>query len=45
MFLCTDHHRHLDLKETSLDIKISFVHDIHVICAELFLGTPFVKLR
>jgi hypothetical protein len=44
MFLCPDTRWHLDLKGTGLEIKISFVHDIHMICAGLFLGTPFVKL-
>lgn len=32
------------MKETSSEITSSFVRDIHLIYAELFLGTPFVNL-
>jgi len=32
------------MKETSSEVTSSFVRDVHLIYAELFLGTPFVKL-
>ena len=44
MFLYTDTGLKSHVKETSSEITSSFIHDIHLIYVELFLGTPFVKL-
>lgn len=44
MFLYTGTGFKSHMKETSSEITSSFVHDIQLIYAELFLGTPFLKL-
>lgn len=44
MFLYIDTSFESHMKETSSEITSSFVRAVHLIYAELFLGTPFVKL-